>query len=521
MNAPANVRKLKSPGPIADAFVKSNAFIKICIGPVGSGKTIAGLQCGLVVAAKQKPSKDAAGILWRKARIGVLRESYPSLRSTTLKSWWNIVPEGEGKFNWTPPFTHKFRKILRRDLETGKPIEILEIEYEFRAIGDQTVEEACRGWEVNAVIVDEGDLQPEDLIPYLTGRVGRFSDLDPASVVDPQIIVMANMPDIENHLYELAFDRELAGLEAEDMALLEATLNGRKLIETFVQPGGMDNRAENLHNLPGGRGYYVLQIAANKHKPGYVDRMVHNKPVPIMHGSPVNAEFDFSRHVRALEWDRRRKLIIGIDQGLYAAAAVVQRDMYGRLRTLMEVVNVKPKKGRKQQELRKVGPTGFGQKVRAALIAKFPGIRADEIRFVADPAAFAAKDREDKEHDWILACQAAIGLGPIYRAKSNAQALRNEAIWRAQNEHEGYFVDPDCRHLIKAHSGGYRYDKERLGTGEDRGSPGVADTIYTHIADAEQYAALEGEHVVANLRGADRSGPAAIVNEDSYDMFGG
>jgi hypothetical protein len=59
-----------------------------------------------------------------------------------------------------------------------------------------------------------------------------------------------------------------------------------------------------LHNLPGGRGYYVLQIAANKHKPGYVDRMVDNKPVPMQHGQPVNADFDFTEHRREIEWDR-------------------------------------------------------------------------------------------------------------------------------------------------------------------------------------------------------------------------
>ena len=119
-----------------------------------------------------------------------------------------------------------------------------------------------------------------------------------------------------------------------EQAILEATLNGRPLIETFVQPGGMEPDAENLHNLPGGRGYYVLQIAANRHKPGYVDRMVHNKPVPMMHGKPVNPGFVFTRHVRKIEWDRRRKLIVGIDNGYTAAAVLVQRTELGQLRTL-------------------------------------------------------------------------------------------------------------------------------------------------------------------------------------------
>lgn len=516
MNAPTTLRRLSSPGPIADAFMRSRAFIKVVIGPVGSGKTMAALQCGLRIGAMQKGVTDARGVTWRKARIGVIRESYPSLESTTLKSWFRIVPEGEGKFTWSAPFTHKFRKILKRDAD-GRPIDILDIEFEFRAIGDQSVEEACRGWEVNAVIIDEADLQPADLVPYLTGRVGRFSDLDPSLVVDPQIILSMNMPDIENHAYELAFDRELPGMSAEDLALLEVALGGRPLIETFVQPGGMESGAENLHNLPNGRGYYVLQIAANKHKPGYVDRMVHNKPVPIMHGEPVNGEFVHSIHVRPCEWLRRRKLIIGLDQGLFAAAVFLQRTEYNQVRTLREVVNT-DKKDRKK--LLKVGPTAFGKRVRAAALEHFPGITADDVRLVADPAAFAADDREDNEQDWILACQAAIGLGRIHRAKSNRQALRNEAVWKAQAERDGYWIDPECRHLIKAHSGGYRYAKAELKTGETRGHLDIADTIYTHVADAEQYAALEGEHVISDIRGRSRERRAVKI-DNHFDELGG
>jgi hypothetical protein len=189
------------------------------------------------------------------------------------------------------------------------------VEFEFRAIGKMTVEEACRGWEVIAVIVDEADIQPVDLVPFLTGRVGRGSDLDVASVVDPTIILSLNMPDIENHIYQLLMDRSIEGLSSEEMAELEKVLNGRPLIECFIQPGGREPDAENLHNLPGGRGYYILQVAANKHKPGYVDRMVDNKPVALMHGLPVNPDFSHRDHVIQVMWDQRRKLIVGLDQG--------------------------------------------------------------------------------------------------------------------------------------------------------------------------------------------------------------
>ena len=517
MIQPTKPRRLISPGRIADDFSRSRAFICGIIGPVGSGKTMAALQKGIRVGAMQGGTVDKNGVTWRKARIGVIRESYPSLKSTTLKSWWNIVPESEGKFNWSGPYTHAFRKILRREgnVRDGRPIDVLDIEFEFRAIGDQTVEEACRGWEVNAVIVDEADLQPEDLVPFLTGRVGRFSDLSPELVVDPQIILSLNMPDIENHIYRLLLDKEFDGLSAKDQADLAAALNGRPLIEAFVQPGGREPDAENIHNLPGGRGYYVLQVAANRHKPGYVDRMVDNKPVPMQHGKPVNANFVYSVHVRPLAYDPRRMLIVGIDQGLFAAAAALQRNSLGQIRTLAECVNL----AEDRKTLRKLGGAAFGKSLKQMITTNFPDVAPDMIRFVADPAAFAAKDREDDEQDWLLACQKALGV-KIYKAKSNKAALRNEAIWQAQNERGGYEIDPGCKHLFKAHLGGYRYQKAELGTGETRGQLEIANTIFTHVADAEQYAALEGEHVISDIRGKPRKRRTVRVDGD-YNELGG
>jgi hypothetical protein len=503
MQAPTQPRRMVSPGPVADAFMRSRAFICGIIGPVGSGKTMAALQKGLRVAASQLGVVDENGVTWRRARIGIIRESYPSIDSTILQSWYRIVPKHEGKFNGSAPYTHDFRKILRREgnSKIGRPIDILDCQFEFRAIGDQSVAEACRGWEVNAVIVDEADLQPEELVPYLTGRVGRFSDLDASKVVDPQIILSLNMPDIENHIYRLLNDREL-DLEPEEKEILEQALQGRPLIDCFIQPGGRSPDAENIHNLPNGRGYYVLQIAANKSTKGYVARMVDNKPVPLQHGQPVNDDFDFLEHRREIEWDRNRMLIVGLDQGLFAAAVFCQRTNLGQLRTIAEAVNVS--KGGKS--LLKVGGTAFGKLVKQVLLDRFPGIQPEMVRVVCDPAAFAAPDRQDNEHDWVLAVQKALGL-KIHRAKSNVAALRNEAIWQAQQERGGYAVDPSCKHLIKAHLGGYRYQKAEIATGEAKGHLAIQDTIYTHVADAEQYAALEGEGVIQELQGkGDRRG---------------
>ncbi|WP_324694585.1 hypothetical protein [Novosphingobium sp. RL4] len=503
------IRRLNSPGPISDQFLLSRAFLKIIIGPVGSAKTITALRALRRVGTRQGGRRDANGVLRRKARVGVIRETYPNIEKNTLPSWFRIHPETDGKFTWKAPFTHKLTLILGHD-EFGRPNDVCDFEIEFRAIGDRSVEEACRGWEVVAVMIDEADLQPPDLLAFLSGRVGRASDLDPSLVVDQQIILSLNAPYMDNWIYGLAIEKNLG--ELLDPGLMEA-LGDRPLMEVFLQPGGREPDAENLHNLP--KGYYAIQAALNKHRPDYVARMIDNKFVPMQHGQPVNPQFDYRAHVRPLDLNPRLPLLVGFDQGLFAAAVASQRLSMGEFRTLAEAVMFR-EDGR---TLAKIGPTAAGAMVRSMIAARFPNLDPGMLRVVGDPAAWSARDRQDSEHDWVLAFQKGLGHR-VYKGKTNRQALRNEAIWRAMAERDGYAVDPSAKHLIRGHLGGYRYRNADIpGGGGTRGHLEIADTIHTHVCDAEQYAAVEGEHVISDIRGRPRSGGQVFVNDSDFDVF--
>jgi len=514
MNAPTEVlRRLNSPGPIADQFLRSRAFVAVIIGPVGSGKTLTALRKLRRNGQRQGGKVDDRGRTWRKARLGVIRESYPQIDKNILPSWFRMHAESDGKFNWRAPYSHQLRLIQGEDHD-GAANDIVDLEVEFRAIGDQSVEQACRGWEINAVMIDETDLQPRELIAYLAGRVGRFSDLDPSLVTDPQIICSLNAPYVDNYMYSLAIEKELEELADPELV---AALGGRPLIETFIQPGGRTALAENIHNLPGGRGYYVIQAALNKAVPGYVDRMIDNKFVPMMHGQAVYGDFEYSEHaVAEIQWDRRRRVVVGVDGGLNAAAVFTQRTLMGQLRSLDECVATSDD----GKALRKLGPSAFGKMVRSRTLERFPGIRRDQIRFVGDPAMFTADDREDNELDWRRAFEKALGF-KVYRAKSNREALRLEAIRGPLAERDGYQVDMRCKHLIRGHLGGYRYRKAEMAEGETRGHLEIADTIFTHVCDAEQYAALEGENVIAEIRGRKGRQGRQVVNESDYAELGG
>jgi hypothetical protein len=73
--------------------------------------------------------------------------------------------------------------VLKRDGhlldKEAKAIDICQVEIEFRAIGDQTVEDALRGLEATAALVNEADRTHPDILTFLAGRVGRYNDSIP------------------------------------------------------------------------------------------------------------------------------------------------------------------------------------------------------------------------------------------------------------------------------------------------------------------------------------------------------
>ena len=76
--------------PTVYDFLQDNSFVRGVVGPVGSGKSYACAAEVFMRAVKQKPSpKD--GIKY--SRFVVVRNSYPELRTTTIKTWQEIFPE--------------------------------------------------------------------------------------------------------------------------------------------------------------------------------------------------------------------------------------------------------------------------------------------------------------------------------------------------------------------------------------------------------------------------------------------
>jgi len=111
-----------SKSPEVYKFIESNSFVQGLMGPVGSGKSYACAAKIMMKAVQQKPS-PIDGI--RYSRWAVVRNSYPMLKTTTIKTWLDLFPENTfGPMLWTPPITHHIRLPSRGDA-SGIDMEVI------------------------------------------------------------------------------------------------------------------------------------------------------------------------------------------------------------------------------------------------------------------------------------------------------------------------------------------------------------------------------------------------------------
>lgn len=389
-------RELKRIGPVMDAFNASNAFIKGLMGPVGSGKTIGVSTFLQRLAARQGGQRNAQGQIIRKSRFAMIRDTYPNLDRNTIPSWTKVVPRHVGRFVASSPRIHQFSMVLQRDGhildQSARPIDIAQVEMEFRAIGDQTVEDALRGLEVTAALVNEADRTHPDILTFLAGRVGRFSDdLASEMVVDPCIMLDMNGCDDENWTYKVLVEEQLPD---EVLEALMASSGGRKLIEYFEQPPAIDEYghvnplAENLENLP--PGYYERQYALAKMRGNqtYIDRMLRSKFTPPRSGRSVFPEYLDEIHAGLFEAIHGIPLLIYADQGLLGAVLICQL-LKGQLRVLEEIACVFETED-DEIEVVQMGGETLGTQVRELIATKYPGFTIGDA--VCDPAGAAGED---------------------------------------------------------------------------------------------------------------------------------
>jgi len=114
------VVKYSPPGNVAAQFHQSDDFVRGLMGPVGSGKSSSCCVEIVARALRQRPSKD--GI--RRSRWLIIRNTYPELKSTTIKTWETWFPSNVAPMKWDTPITSTM-KINNIGDGTGMELEVM------------------------------------------------------------------------------------------------------------------------------------------------------------------------------------------------------------------------------------------------------------------------------------------------------------------------------------------------------------------------------------------------------------
>lgn len=467
-----NFRHFKPAGPVSAAFIRDHtSTIKTLRGPVGSGKSVATVYDGARRPTLMPACNDGV-VRYKRLIAGT---TYGQLERNLYPTWWRWLPKDpkiwtEG--DWKGGGGRFASQTIEWETPRGAQLVPVYAEYIFAAIGELSVEEFFRGFEVTDIELVEMDQMPEGVIDFSITRLGRYpangsmADALPHEAVwQPQLSGDLNAPDTDSWYYRRAEESPPEGFKQ------------------YVQPGGLSPGAENKQNLP--KGYYERMMAVLSSQPNgkhLIKRMVHNQYAPSVSGEPVFGElFDEAIHLSAepLAPLKDVPLTLGFDQGLGAPACVVsQVTPKGQFRVLAEVMP-----GR-------MSARRFADEVRREIAEIAPGVELGEVHY-CDPAGFTGADKEDGEMAWAEIVAAELGI-TILPTETNEIALRltvvtDQLSYMIAAGEPGYLLSCRCRQMRKGFLSDYMYEKRPAVKSQQRRP---IKNLPANLQDANQYLIL-------------------------------
>jgi hypothetical protein len=445
------------PGPVVEAYHKSKAFVRGIRGPVGSGKSTACLQELFVLGCEQKPYNGR-----RSTRWGVIRNTYPELRTTTIKTFLDWFPFASVVYD------SPIRATMLFKLGDGT---VVDQEWLFFSMDEPSDIRKLKSLELTGVFVNEAGEVGKEHVDMATQRIGRYPSKRRGGPTRSCLVMDTNPPDSDSWWHEAE--------ASPPNVLLED--GSEEFWEFFIQPPGMirnvsgtwetNPNAENRANLP--RNYYERIIIGKDNE--YIRVFVGNEFGTLISGKPVYTTYNDSLHCRECPPIKGVTIIVGLDYGRSPAAAFMQITPRGQLRIFDEVIGTD------------VGIGVFARDLLKPKIAeKYPDFN---FIFVGDPAGLAKESDERNAFDVLL--QHGIAAIP---ASTNTLTGRLEAVRKYLSilveGQPGMLISPKCVHARKGFLGKYNFERvstNKMGVFKDL----PAKNSYSHVQDAIQYGALQ------------------------------
>lgn len=424
--------------PIVSSFMRSGAFVRIILGPVGSGKSTGCLMEIVRRAREQAPGPDGL----RHTRFAIVRQTLQQIKQTVLKEF----------YTWLGPIT-TFKVSENTVYLTFDDVRC---EIHFIPLDDENDQRRLLSMQLTGAWVNEFPEIDPAIIPSLCGRLGRYPSKAQGGPTWFGLVMDGNFPN-EGGDWHTLLERQLPA----DYQL-------------FKQPGGRSPNAENIENLPGGREYYerLARGQSEEWVKRYVDAQYGNDPS----GSAVfrdSYSHDF-HSFDSLDPIPGRPLIIGQDFGRDPWSAICQLDHRGRFLVLEEVEGTRI--GLEQHILLNLRPALFQERYMNMPVA-----------VIGDPSGVAKSSLYEETSFDMLKREGFVAFpAPTNDLDPRIRAI--EAFLLAQQGGKAIFmVDRSrCPRIVQGLRGGYRFSN--LKSGESKPKPDKNE--YSHVMDALQYAAL-------------------------------
>jgi hypothetical protein len=474
----------KPDGEVLRQFMKCDDFWRGLRGPVGSGKSVGSAVELWRRALQQEP--DSRGI--RRTRWGIIRNTGPQLKTTTIKTWLDWFPEEVyGPFRWGVPYTHHIR------------VADVDMENIFLALDSEDDIRKLLSLELTGIWANEAREMPKAIIDACTMRVGRYPSMREGGPTWYGMIADTNAPEDDHWWAIMSGDAPLPEFISEEEALMLRKPEGWKF---FTQPSAMleikddeghvigyekNPHAENINNLTPD---YYPKIITGKEK-DWIDVYIMNRLGTVSEGKPVYPSFTEESHMASdkIEVLPNRTLWVGLDFGFTPAMVVGQRLARGQWNIIREVCPDD------------ISTPAFARLIKAEL-GELMATTDQPVRIYGDPSgASRSSGREDKKN--VFQILRANGVA-AHKAPTNDEGVRidtvKDIIDRMVDGHPALRLSPTCSYLKKGFTSGYCY--RRLGgSGQARYDLHPSKNKYSHPHDALQYLLLgagEGRKIMHN-----------------------
>jgi hypothetical protein len=449
----------------ASDFHTDTSFVRILLGPVGPGKSVACCLEILKLAMTQQPGAD--GI--RRTRFAIIRNTYPDLESTTLATWKTWYPEDKwGRIKMSSPISHHLK---RADIDC----EVL-----FLALDKPDDIRKLRSLELTAIYLNEVQYIPYSVFQVCRERVNRFPPkILGAPITWAGVIADSNLPDTDHWLYKKIDAMRPEGYSIHRYKPAVIKIDGP--IPTLVCKQSLQgtwyttNPSCDYLWVQNDPEYWIKLV------PGSTDEeikvILQGEYGMVMDGKPVHPAYNDMIHCanKEIAYEPALTLGMGWDFGLTPAVVFKQMTARGQLLSIGELYS------------EDMGLRDFASNiVLPHLDQNYPEWRR---KYVSrhDPAGEAGSQTDGRNCREILG---ELGIESAAAARNNNPIGRRDStdyfLGRLVDGMPAYLLSTKTPMLRKGMMGAYKYARVKVG-GDERYHDKPLKNLYSHTCEAAEY----------------------------------